>query len=464
MTTARAIAEAVHGGQDPHIAVNEAVDRAQADTRNAVIRIYRESAGTAIQALQQRLAAGDQPPLAGVPILLKDNLCYDGHEVTACSRILAGWQAPYTASAVQGLLAAGAIPIGATNMDEFAMGSSNETSCYGPVRHPQDPERIPGGSSGGSAAAVAAGITPLALGSDTGGSIRQPAGLCGCIGLKPSYGRVSRYGLLAFASSLDQIGPLATDLDDAWLCLRAITGHDQQDSTSVVRPADELNATTDVKGLRIGYLPAHAELLPADMQAHLSAAQQQLQDAGAELVPVELPHERYATAVYYIIATGEASSNLARYDGVHYGHRAENCQDLFEVYAKTRDEGFGTEVKRRVMLGTYVLSAGYYDAYYKKAMQVRRLMCQDYQQAFEQCDLIIGLTSPSTAFRAGEKLDDPLQMYLCDVFTIAANLAGIPAMSVPGTVHSDGLPVGIHLQAPVWQEARLYRAAKALAG
>jgi aspartyl-tRNA(Asn)/glutamyl-tRNA(Gln) amidotransferase subunit A len=349
------------------------------------------------------------------------------------------------------------------------MGSSNETSAYGPVRHPRDPARAPGGSSGGSAAAVAAGLVPLALGSDTGGSIRQPASLCGVVGLKPTYGCVSRYGLIAFGSSLDQIGPLAADVGDAALCLEAMAGHDGFDSTSATRdPAGLAAAGADpqapaaLKGLRVGFVPAHAEGLAPGVAKRLDEAKRRLAAAGATLVPVALPHEKFAVAVYYVIATGEASSNLSRMDGVRFGHRAAAPESLGALYGRSRAEGFGWEAKRRIMLGTYVLSTGYYDAYYKKAQQVRRLICRDYEQAFAGCDVLLGPASPTTAFKIGEKMADPLQMYLSDIFTLATNLAGVPAISVPFGADEQGLPVGMQLQARQWDDARLLRVAAGL--
>ena len=470
--TARDIAAAVNGGTSATVAVSAALTRAKADTHNAVIRIHEARALAAAAQIDARIKAGAQLPLAGVPIIIKDNLCLDDTEVTAGSKMLAGFVAPYTATAVGRLEAAGAVIIATANMDEFAMGSSNENSAHGPVRNPADPSRIPGGSSGGSAVAVAAGIVPLALGSDTGGSIRQPASLCGVVGMKPTYGAISRYGLIAYGSSLDQIGPLSRTVADAALALRLMAGHDLNDATSAARdhaglgdlPADPKAA---LKGLRVGYVAAHAEGLAPDVKARLEAAKQALTAAGATLVPVTLPHERFAIAVYYILATGEASSNLSRFDGIRYGHRTDSAQSLSEVYGKSRSEGFGAEVQRRIMLGTYVLSTGYYDAYYKKAQQVRRKICDDYANAFTACDVLLGPASPTTAFKLGEKSSDPLQMYLSDIFTIATNLAGVPGICVPFGSDESGLPVGMQLQAPMWADSRLLQAAaglEALAG
>ncbi len=465
--SARSIAAAVNGGATAVEEVAAALDRARADDTGAVVRVDADSAIDEARTVDARVAAGETLPLAGVPVLIKDNICCRERTTTACSRILEGFVSPYDATAVERLRTAGAVIIGATNMDEFAMGSSCETSCYGPTRNPAAPDRVAGGSSGGSAAAVAAGIAPLALGSDTGGSIRQPAAFCGTCGLKPTYGRVSRYGLIAFGSSLDQIGPLSRDPADAALCLAAIAGVDPRDSSSVPHALDftaaaDEDAAAGLRGLRIGVFPSHREGVEPAIAARLAAACAALGDAGAEIVEIDLPHERYAVACYYVIATGEAASNLSRYDGVHYGPRSESAATLDELYSRTRDERFGTEVKRRILTGTYVLSAGYFDAYYLQAQRVRNLLCRDYATAFTRCDVILGPTTPAPAFRLGEKLDDPLQMYLSDVFTIGANLAGIPALSLPWGTDADDLPIGLHLQAPQLAEDRLLRAAKGL--
>ena len=468
MTTAIQIATAVNAGTSATVAVQDALTKAKADTLNAIIGVHETRALSAAARIDARIKAGERLPLAGVPIAIKDNLLAEGLSATACSRILKGFVAPYTGTAVARLEAAGAVIVATTNMDEFAMGSSNETSAHGPVKNPVDPTRIPGGSSGGSAAAVAAGIVPLALGSDTGGSIRQPASLCGVVGLKPTYGTISRYGLIAFGSSLDQIGPMTTTVADAALALRVMAGHDLNDSTTAKRdhagldalPADPLAA---LKGLRVGYVAAHEAGLAPGVKARLDVAKQRLAAAGATLVPVTLPHERYAIAVYYILATGEASSNLSRFDGVRYGHRAASAHTLGEVYGKSRVEGFGAEVQRRIMLGTYVLSTGYYDAYYKKAQQVRRKICDDYAAAFTSCDVLLGPVSPTTAFKSGEKTADPLQMYLSDIFTIATNLAGVPGISVPFGSDEQGLPVGMQFQAPMWADGAMLAAAAGLA-
>ena len=403
-------------------------------------------------------------PLLGVPIALKDNICTRGVPTTASSRILEGYIPPYDATVVERLEAAGAIIVGKTNCDEFAMGSSTENSAYGPTRNPWALDRTPGGSSGGSAAAVAAGIVPLALGSDTGGSIRQPAALCGVVGFKPSYGRVSRYGLLAFASSLDQIGPLATTVKDAALVMRAIAGHDARDSTSSQAPVPDfaaaLTADGDLRGLRIG-VPRHLfhEGVDATVMAAFEAAIDKTHTCGADIVEVTLEHSPEAIPVYYVIATAEASANLARYDGVRYGHRAEDASTLGDMYDRTRGRGFGREVKRRIMLGTYVLSAGYYDAYYLKAQQVRTLIRRDYDRAFQQADVIAMPTSPTPAFPLGERTEDPVQMYLSDVFTVGANLAGLPAISVPCGLTNSRLPIGLQFTGRAMEDATVLRVA-----
>ena len=464
MNSAHAVAAAVNAGTSARTEVEVALARCSADKLNAVIRVHAKRALAAADKVDARVRAGEQLPLAGVPIALKDNLCVDGLPATACSRVLAGYVAPYTATAVARLEAAGAIVVAQTNMDEFAFGSSNETSCNGPVRNPVDPTRIPGGSSGGSAAAVAANYVPISLGSDTGGSIRQPASLCGCVGMKPTYGRVSRYGLIAFGSSLDQIGPFAANVDDAALCLAVMSGHDLLDATSaprVVDPQPSGDPRAALKGLRVGFAPAHATGLQAEVAETLERAKSRLQAAGAVLVPIDLAHERYAIAAYYVIGTGEASSNLARMDGIRFGHRAQ-ADELNAIYGRSRAEGFGPEAKRRIMLGTYVLSTGYYDAYYKKAQQVRRLICDDYAKAFASCDVILGPVSPTTAFKLGEKVSDPLQMYLSDIFTIATNLAGVPGLSLPFGNDRQGLPIGLQLQGPMFSDSRLLGIARGL--
>jgi aspartyl-tRNA(Asn)/glutamyl-tRNA(Gln) amidotransferase subunit A len=407
-------------------------------------------------------------PLAGVPVALKDNLCVRGVRTTASSKILDNFIPPYDATVVERLESAGAVIVGKTNCDEFAMGSSNENSAYGPVRNPGATGRTPGGSSGGSAAAVAAQCVPLALGSDTGGSIRQPASFCGVVGLKPTYGRVSRYGLLAFASSLDQIGPFTRSVSDAAAALSALAGRDPMDSTSSAEPVPDFTTalTGDVRGLRVGVPRAFvADGVDEAVRRAFDAAVMVLRDAGATLVDIELPYARYAIPVYYLICTAEASSNLARYDGVKYGHRSPSAKDesLTTMYSRTRDEGFGAEVKRRIMLGTYVLSAGYYDAFYLKAQQVRTLLRRDYEQAFTQADVIVMPTSPIPPFTLGEKTDDPLQMYLADIFTVSVNLAGLPGVSIPCgfTEGAERLPIGFQVIGRMFDEATMLRVADA---
>jgi aspartyl-tRNA(Asn)/glutamyl-tRNA(Gln) amidotransferase subunit A len=406
-----------------------------------------------------------QLPLAGVPIAIKDNICTQGLATTAASRMLESFVPPFNATVVQRLEAAGAVVVGKTNCDEFAMGSSTENSAFGPTCNPWDVERIPGGSSGGSAVAVAAGMTPIALGSDTGGSIRQPAALCGIVGLKPTYGRVSRYGLLAFASSLDQIGPMATTVADAALALSVLAGQDPADATSASTALPDLGAalTGDVRGLRIGVPDDLLSGCDEEVTAAIERALAVLTARGATRHPVTLAHTHAAIPVYYLIATAEASSNLARYDGVRYGFRAaaEPGGDLRAMYARTRAQGFGPEVKRRIMLGTYVLSAGYYDAYYLKAQQVRTLIRRDYDHAFRSVDVIAMPTTPTAAFRLGERVSDPLQMYLGDIFTVSANLTGLPAVSVPCGLTAERLPIGLQLTGRPFDEATILRVAEA---
>ena len=405
-------------------------------------------------------------PLHGVPIAIKDNMCTVGVPTTASSKILAAFVPPYNATVVERLERAGAIVIGKTNLDEFAMGSSTENSALGPSKNPWDVTRTPGGSSGGSAAAVAARLVPIALGSDTGGSIRQPAGLCGIVGFKPTYGRVSRYGLLAFASSLDQIGPFATTVEDAALVFSVMGGFDAHDSTSSPEAMPDLSAALsgDVAGLRIGVPRAFlGEGVDEAILKAFESALATLAARGAKLIDIDLPHAPYGIPVYYLICTAEASSNLARYDGVRYGLRTKLEKDdgLLTMYERTRDQGFGAEVKRRIMLGTYVLSAGYYDAYYLKAQQVRTLLLQDYQRAFERVDVVATPTTPTPAFRLGEKTSDPVQMYLNDIFTVSANLTGLPSISVPCGFASPKLPIGFQLTGRAFDEATLLRAADA---
>jgi len=415
---------------------------------------------------QARRALG---PLHGVPVAIKDNMCTTYGRTTCSSKMLAKFQAPYMATAVAKLEQAGAVVIGKTNLDEFAMGSSTENSGFRPTRNPWDTSRVPGGSSGGSAAAVAARMSAAALGSDTGGSIRQPAAFCGVVGMKPTYGRVSRYGLVAYGSSLDQIGPITRDVRDCAAVMSAIAGHDPMDSTSLPREVPNYLASVDtpIQSLRVG-LPRefYSEALDAEINATIHHAAEVYQSLGATIVEAGLPHSRidkeqgqlssYAVACYYIVAMAEASSNLARYDGVHYGHRtAAPVDDIVEMYSKSRAEGFGEEVKRRIMLGTYALSSGYYDAYYLKALKVRRLIKNDFDEAFRHCDVLLCPTAPTTAFKLGEKTSDPLTMYLEDIYTISVNLAGLPGMSLPAGLSKAGLPIGMQLIGPVFSEETL---------
>ena len=446
-----------------HLARIEAVDPAL----NSFNTVCPERALAAAEAVDRRRAAGEPlGPLAGVPVAIKDNLCTRGLRTTASSKILEHFVPPYDATTVARLEAAGAVVVGKTNCDEFAMGSSNENSAFGAVHNPWALDRTPGGSSGGSAACVGASLVPLALGSDTGGSIRQPAAHCGIVGLKPTYGRVSRYGLLAFASSLDQVGPMTRTAADAALALQVMAGHDGHDATSSPGAVPDYLAalTGTVAGLRIGVPRAFiSNGVDADVLAAVEAALETLRAQGATLVDIELPNAPHAIPAYYLVCTAEASSNLSRYDGVRYGYRAALAKDapLEEMYERTRDEGFGAEVKRRIVLGTYVLSAGYYDAYYKKAQQVRTLLRRDYDAAFASVDVVAMPTSPTPAFRLGEKTDDPLQMYLTDIFTVSANLAGLPAVSVPCGFTAGKLPIGLQLTGRMFDEATLLRVADA---
>lgn len=439
----------------------DAIDKASA--LNAFITTTPEQALAQAQAADAQRAQGDAGPLTGVPIAHKDIFCTEGVRTSCASRMLDNFAPPYDAFVVERLRAAGAVMVGKTNMDEFAMGSSNETSWYGAVRNPWDTETVPGGSSGGSAAAVAARLVPAATGTDTGGSIRQPAALTGISGLKPTYGRVSRYGMIAFASSLDQAGPMATTAEDLAIMLSAMAGFDPRDSTCVDQPVPDYHALLseyDLKGLKVG-LPREyfsADGVDPDVASAIDTAVAAMQAAGAELHEISLPNTELAVPVYYVIAPAEASSNLSRFDGVRYGHRCSDPVDLEDLYKRSRGEGFGEEVKRRIMVGTYALSAGYYDAYYLKAQQVRRMIRDDFARAFEKVDVIAGPTSPSTAFGIGAKADDPVQMYLSDIFTIAVNLAGLPALSVPAGF-GDGKPVGLQLIGNYFDEARLLGAA-----
>ena len=437
------------------------------DARLGAFRlVLRDDALARARAVDARFERGEDPgPLAGLPVAVKDVLCLRDHPTTCGSRVLEHFVPPYDATAIERLHDAGAVVVGKTNMDEFAMGSSTENSAYEKTRNPWDPARVPGGSSGGSAAAVAAELVPVSLGTDTGGSIRQPAAFCGVAGLKTTYGRVSRYGLVAFASSLDQIGPFARSVADLGLTLRCIAGFDPRDSTSaaVEVPAFAAGSGSSLKTLRLGipreYFPAG---LDPEIAAAVRAALQKAEGLGARVEEVSLPHTDYAIPTYYIIATAEASSNLARYDGARYGFRSPAADDLASMYRRSRSAGFGKEVKRRIMLGTYVLSSGYYDAYYLKAQKVRTLLRDDFEKAFEKVDLIATPTTPSTAFRFGDKTDDPLQMYLSDIFTATINLAGLPALSLPCGLSRQGLPIGLQLIGPAFGEERLLRAGTAL--
>lgn len=426
--------------------------------------VDREAALQQAAATDARRAAGQAcGPLAGIPVAVKDVLCEKGQSATCGSRMLETYRPPYDATVISKLRQAGVVLVGRTNMDEFAMGSSGENCAWGPARNPWDRERIPGGSSSGSAVAVAARMAPLALGSDTGGSIRQPASLCGIVGMKPTYGRVSRFGLIAYASSLDQVGPFATDVAGAALLLEAISGHDPRDSTSVDCPVPAYSKTLEqpLAGLRIGVPVEHfAAGLDAEVEQSVREALRVYQSQGAILKDIHLPHAKYAVATYYLIATSEASSNLARYDGVHYGHRAEQFGSLVEMYEASRGEGFGDEVKRRIMLGVFALSAGYADKYYTKALQVRRLIRGDFDAAFQDVDVIAGPVAPTPAYKIGEKAGDPLSVYLSDIYTISANLAGLPGISIPCGFSRSGLPIGLQLQGKPFDEERLLRAAR----
>lgn len=432
----------------------------------AFVTITEDLARTTAKRLDENRSRGAKlGRMAGVPVAIKDNICVHGVRCTCSSKMLQDFVAPYDATVVRRLREEDAIIIGKTNLDEFAMGSSTENSAFFPTRNPWALDRIPGGSSGGSAAAVAAAMAPVALGSDTGGSIRQPAFMTGVVGFKPTYGRVSRYGLVAFASSLDQIGPLTATVADAALTMSVIGGWDDLDSTSARVPHDDYFGAVDrdIAGLRVG-LPKEyfSGAIESDILSRCREALRALEKAGAKLVDVSLPMTDFGIATYYIIAPSEASSNLARYDGVHYGHRTQAPKDLMTLYSRSRKEGFGPEVTRRIILGTFTLSTGYYDAYYNRALKVRRLVKEDFERAFEQCDVIAGPTSPITAFKIGEKVADPLQMYLCDVFTVCTNLAGLPGISVPVGASSTGLPIGLQVQGKAFEDLRVLQAARAV--
>lgn len=433
---------------------------------NVYLSLTKERALAQAERMDALAAKGDPlPPLAGIPVGIKDVLVVQGAPSTAGSRILEGYHPPYDATAVAKLEAAGAVLLGKINCDEFAMGSSNENSAYGPVRNPVDPERVPGGSSGGSAAAVAANMAVATLGTDTGGSIRQPASYCGVVGVLPTYGRVSRYGLIAFASSLDRVGPFAGNVRDAATLLSVIAGHDAKDATSSPAPVEDYAAESDkpAAGLRIG-VPAEyfGEGLDAEVRAAIEKGIEGLKAAGCTVKPVSLPHTKYAVPTYYLIATAEASANLARFDGVRYGYRSQQSATLGEMYSHSRDEGFGAEVKRRILLGTYALSAGYYDAYYLKAQLVRRILAEEFLRAFAEVDAIVTPTAPTPAFKLGEKTEDPVSMYLADIYTVTASLAGICGVSVPCGATAAGLPVGMQVLARHFAESTAFRVARAV--
>jgi aspartyl-tRNA(Asn)/glutamyl-tRNA(Gln) amidotransferase subunit A len=466
----RTVAEISAGVRSGELSALTVVDEhlASIDAREGDVHAFNlvtaEAARAAAAAVDAAVAAGRDPgPLAGVPVALKDNMCTRGVPTTCSSKILAGWKPPYDGTVVARLAAAGAVVIGKTNLDEFAMGSSTENSAFGPTLNPLDTTRVPGGSSGGSAAAVAAGFAALSFGSDTGGSIRQPAALCGVVGVKPTYGRVSRYGLVAFASSLDQIGPFTHTVADAALALQVISGADPHDSTTIPEPVPDYSALLDrgVDGLRVGRITDLPEGADPDVQERLEQAFEVLAKGGAEIVDVAVPAFTYGLTAYYLIAPAEASSNLARYDGVRYGLRVDGA-DTDSMYAATRTAGFGDEVKRRILLGTYALSAGYYDAYYGKALKIRRLMADDFDRAYARCDVMLTPSSPSVAFPLGTKTADPLAMYLCDTYTIPANLTGHPGVSVPFGTGADGLPVGVQVLAPALAEPLMLQVAAEL--
>lgn len=462
------IRESLDNGSVSALALTEESLRRAASSQpelNAFITLNEETARQEARAADERLRAGDRHALLGFPIAIKDLILTRGQRTTAASKMLENFRAPFDATVITRLKSSGAPLIGKCNLDEFAMGSSNESSFFGPTKNPWDLSRVPGGSSGGSAAAVAARISPLSLGTDTGGSIRQPSSFCGVSGLKPTYGRVSRYGVVAFASSLDQVGPICSDALGLAATLETISGHDLHDATSSARAvpsfyreAQSFRDQGHMRSLRIG-LPQEyfSEGLDAEVESQVREALEVCRSLGAEIVPISLPHTRFALPVYYLIGTSEASSNLARYDGVHYGHRSADLHNasLEELYSRSRREGFGEEVRLRILLGTYALSSGYYDAFYRKASQVRALIKKDFQDAFAHCDLIAGPTSPTTAFKLGEKSDDPLSMYMADVYTLSTNLAGLPGLSMNVGFDSQSLPIGLQLMSPWWEESRL---------
>ncbi|MHC4462058.1 MAG: Asp-tRNA(Asn)/Glu-tRNA(Gln) amidotransferase subunit GatA [Planctomycetota bacterium] len=467
--SAKQLRDKVAAGDISSVEATEAVLK-NIDEREPVIGAYvstfEEQALVKAQEVDNKIAGGEAVgELAGVPIAVKDNMCTTFGATTCASKILENFHAPYNATAVEKLLSADAVIVGKTNMDEFAMGSSTENSGLKQTVNPWDTERVPGGSSGGSAAAVAARLCFAALGSDTGGSIRQPASFCGVVGLKPTYGRVSRFGLVAYGSSLDQIGPITRNVTDSALMMNVIAGHDPADSTSVneaIAPVCDYLEKLDepIEKLKIAIVPEFVAGADEQIQKALSESIDVYKKLGAEIIEINMPHLDYAIAAYYVVATAEASSNLARYDGVHYGHRSERAGDYVEVYSKSRAEAFGKEVKRRIMLGTYALSSGYYDAYYLKALKVRNLIRGDFAGAFEKCDCIMMPVSPTVAFKIGEKIDDPLKMYLSDIYTIAANLAGVPGISVPCGFDENELPIGLQIFSPAFSEDKLLRIAR----
>jgi aspartyl-tRNA(Asn)/glutamyl-tRNA(Gln) amidotransferase subunit A len=467
--SAKELRDKIRTGQSSSVEATEAVFERIAKfepTIGAYISTFEKSALDKAEEVDKRIAKSEPVgKLAGVPVAIKDNMCTTFGATTCASKILENFHSPYNATVVEKLLSADAIIVGKTNLDEFAMGSSTENSGLKQTVNPWDTSRVPGGSSGGSTAAVAAGFCYAALGSDTGGSIRQPASFCGVVGLKPTYGRVSRFGLVAYGSSLDQIGPITRTVGDCALMMNVIAGHDEKDSTSVsesVVPACNYLEKLDepISRLKIGVVRGLNAGSDGDVQKAISEAIEVYRKLGAEIIEIEMPHFDYAISAYYVIATAEASSNLARYDGVHYGHRTKTAADYIEVYTKSRAEGFGKEVKRRIMLGTYALSSGYYDAYYLKALKVRNLIRGDFTKAFERCQAILMPVSPTTAFKVGEKVDDPLKMYLSDVYTIAANLAGVPSISVPCGFDENNLPVGLQILSPAFSEDKLLRIAR----
>lgn len=465
--TIHELQEKIKNGETTAAQITEAVFsriNAVEERVHSYIRLIQEEAQAAAKKADEEIKKGNIKPLTGIPIALKDIVCTKGITTTCGSHILHNFVPPYDATVVEKLRDAGAVFVGKANMDEFAMGSSTETSYFGPTRNPWDLERIPGGSSGGSATAVAADECIASIGSDTGGSIRQPAALCGVVGLKPTYGRVSRFGLIAFASSLDQIGPFTKDVEDCAIMMNVLAGYDPRESTSVPAEVPDYRqfAGRDIKGWKIGIPKEYfIEGIDPEVAAAVKKAIAVIENCGGECVDISLPHTEYCLAVYYIIAPAEASSNLARYDGVRYGLRTSEARDLLDMYRKTRREGFGAEVKRRIMIGTYALSSGYYDAYYKKASQVRALIKNDFAEAFKKCDVILTPTTPTPAFKIGEKTDDPLQMYLSDIFTISTNLAGIPGMSVPCGFTTAGLPLGVQFLAGHFEEGKLIQIASA---